>query len=288
MPDGSRISWQDASLASSALEVRLLGLVRYDAALALQQRLVDEIAARTDTRGGVLLCEHPPVISLGCGTTGFDYQPGDLAPHDVGAGDAPPDWELIAAHSARPPARDNAQIPVVWTARGGGAWLLTPGVLAFYAVIPIERLGVSPFAYRECLEQTLVDVARDLDIEADVVPTSSGAAAATPGIACRCGQIGYLGVAVRDGITTFGGALLIAPPREVVEHIPWTPGGRVSTFAAQRQRPTTSATVRESLMRHLAENLGYSEYHLLTGHPWLKRTREVFPAVKPRRGGVPR
>jgi hypothetical protein len=35
--------------------------------------------------------------------------------------------------------------------------------------------------------------------------------------------------------------------------------------------------VRESMIRHLAESLGYDNYHLYTGHPLLERsTRKVY------------
>ncbi len=47
------------------MEVHLLGLVDFAAALQLQERLVYEISGRSDQLGVLLLCEHPPVISIG-------------------------------------------------------------------------------------------------------------------------------------------------------------------------------------------------------------------------------
>ena len=52
---------------------------------------------------------------------------------------------------------------------------------------------------------------------------------------------------------------------------------RVTSLAAQRTRPTGMATVRESLIRHLSQSLGYDSYHLYTGHPLLHRgSRKVY------------
>ena len=39
--------------------------VDFDAALHLQQRLADELRDRSDTRGALILCEHPPIVTIG-------------------------------------------------------------------------------------------------------------------------------------------------------------------------------------------------------------------------------
>ena len=49
---------------TAALDVRLLGTVDFDAAQFLQERLVYEISGRDDRFGGLLLCEHPPLITV--------------------------------------------------------------------------------------------------------------------------------------------------------------------------------------------------------------------------------
>ena len=50
---------------STALDVRLLGMVDFESALFLQERLVYEISGREDLFGGLLLCEHPPLVTVG-------------------------------------------------------------------------------------------------------------------------------------------------------------------------------------------------------------------------------
>ena len=64
MSERSTTSETRAALPS-ALEVHLLGLVDFDSAVALQERLVFDISGRDDQQGALLLCEHPPLITLG-------------------------------------------------------------------------------------------------------------------------------------------------------------------------------------------------------------------------------
>ena len=47
------------------LEVHLLGVVDFDAASFLQERLVYELSGRDDQTGALLLCEHPPIVTIG-------------------------------------------------------------------------------------------------------------------------------------------------------------------------------------------------------------------------------
>ena len=55
----------DLADTSAPLEVYLLGIVDFDSALFLQERLAYEISGRSDAMGTLLLCEHPPLITVG-------------------------------------------------------------------------------------------------------------------------------------------------------------------------------------------------------------------------------
>ena len=57
--------WSPANRKSDALQVYLLGMVDFDSALFLQERLLYEISGRTDRLGGLILCEHPPMVTIG-------------------------------------------------------------------------------------------------------------------------------------------------------------------------------------------------------------------------------
>ena len=103
--------------ADGALEVFLLGLVDFDAALFLQERLMMHVAQRDDGYGALLICEHPPLITIGRSGSQAEI--------------------LCDAHELT--AR---QIDVRWLNRGGGALVHVPGQLALYPILPLARRGL--------------------------------------------------------------------------------------------------------------------------------------------------
>ena len=243
---GTQADWEHAARASSALEVFLLGKVDFASALGLQSRLADQIAQRTDTHGILLVCEHPPTISIG--------REGSFADVLV------ENEELVAR-----------RMEIRWLSRGGGTFVHAPGQVAVYAIIPLDRLKLGLADYRRCLEQTLVATAADLDVEAE-------ASSAVPGATCRCGQFAFIGAGVRDWVTHGGMFVNVSLTNEVLSLVRWSEApSHVTSLATQRTRPTAMPAVRESLIRNLCDALGYDGYHLFTGHPLLHRsTRKVY------------
>lgn len=236
--------WEHFARGSSALEVFLLGKVDFESLLGLQSRLLDQIAQRQDTHGIVLVCEHPATISIGREGSFADV----LVERD----------ELISR-----------QMEVRWLGRGGGTIVHVPGQVAVYPIVPLDRLKLGLAEYRQRLEQTLRALAADLDVDAESTP-------AIPGAACRCGQFAFVGAGVRDWVTHGGMYVNVSVSPEALELVRWG-DIRVTSLATQRNRPTAMATVRESLVRHLAQSLGYDDYLLYTGHPLLHRsTRKVY------------
>jgi len=241
--------WERIHRGSSALEVFLLGKVDFESSLALQSRLLNQVAQRNDRHGILLVCEHPPTISIG--------REGSFADVQVEQD------ELVSR-----------QMEIRWLSRGGGTFVHVPGQVAVYSIVPLARLNLGLTEYRRRLELTLLAVATDLDVEASV-------ATDVPGAECRCGQFGFIGAGVRDWVTHGGVYVNVSVPAEALQLVRWGhPEFRVTSLAAQRGRPTGIASVRESLVRHLAESLGYEDYHLYTGHPLLHRsTRKVYVYV---------
>src|SRR4051812_20367886 len=90
--------------ATSSLEVHLLGLVDFDSAVFLQEKLLYETSERNDTQGALLVCEHPPVVTIG--------REGSSS--------------HILANSSELTAR---QIETRWVNRGGGSIMHAPGQL---------------------------------------------------------------------------------------------------------------------------------------------------------------
>src|SRR5438128_168122 len=94
------------------LQVYLLGVVEFESALAFQRRLVYQISGER-TQAAMLMCEHPPLISVG--------------------------REGSWAHMAGDPGEPR-RLPVRWVNRGGGCFLHVPGQLAIYPIMPLDRL----------------------------------------------------------------------------------------------------------------------------------------------------
>lgn len=228
---------------TAALEVRLLGLVDFDAALALQERLVYELSGRDDAQGALLLCEHPPLITLG--------------------------REASAAQVAADPEDLRAcEIDVRWIARGGGTVVHAPGQLAVYPVLPLERLRLGLHEFRTRLEEAAVAVCHDMRVAARRCPSE-------PGLWSRCGQVAYFGAAVKSWVSYHGLFLNVDPDPSFLSLVARSSGGeRATSLQSLRLRPVSMAGVRESMIRHIADRFGYGRYHIYTGHPWLKRTTQ--------------
>lgn len=225
-----------------ALDVFLLGLVDFDACLHLQERLAADVADRNDGHAALLICEHPPMITVG--------REGSR--------------EHILCESSELVAR---QLDIRWINRGGGCVVHLPGQLAAYPIVPLSLRHLGLAAYRERLEMSVIDVCREL-----LVPASRTAEHA--GVWGRHGQIAQLGVAVRSGVSSQGLFLNVSPRMDALRLVE-SVGGRQSSLAAERMRVTSMHAVRESLVRCIAARLEYARYHLYTGHPLLKRTRRV-------------
>jgi lipoyl(octanoyl) transferase len=225
-----------------ALEVYLLGLVDFDAALALQERLMRDVAGYDDGRGALLVCEHPPLITVG--------REGSRA-------------ELRCSQEELT-AR---QIPVRWLNRGGGSLVHVPGQLVVYPILPVARRGWGLAAFRERLEMSLVDLCEELHVRAWRNPEAAG-------IFCRSGQLSQVGVAVRSSISSHGLFVNVNPRMDALSLVR-SAFGRTTSLAVERGNSVTMPAVRESLIRCLAVRLDYERYHLYTGHPLLKRTKRV-------------
>lgn len=247
MPSIGSTFWSPAGRESASLEVHLLGLVDFDAALFLQERAVFDLIGRDDTQGRLFVCEHPPLISIG--------------------------REGSRTHLRAEPAElRSRQIDVRWLNRGGGCVVHAPGQLAVYPVIPLARLGLGLDEYRRRLEECVLDVCRELRIPAE--------RRAEPGVYCRTGQVAQLAVAVKSWIA-YQGIFVNVRPDMALQRLADPPlrGSPLSSLEAQRQRPVLMREARESLVRNLASRLEYADYHLYTGHPLLVRTRRTAPAT---------
>ena len=150
-----------------------LGLIDYPRALRLQNSAHAHCVK--SVRNVLLLTEHPPVVTLG--------------------------YRRLWAQVKWPPERLARQgIAVVQTERGGGATYHGPGQLIVYPIFSslLRRYGVRRFV--ACLEEVLCRVSQSFGVAA---VRRSG----LPGAWVDSKKLGFVGIAVRRGVSLHGFAL---------------------------------------------------------------------------------
>ncbi len=152
-----------------------LGRLEYGAALALQERLVAEVAAG-ETPEQVLLVEHDPVYTLGRGADAADL--GDAA--------------------------QRLGVPVFRVGRGGGATYHGPGQLVAYPIVRLRAGGRDVHGYVRALERALVATCDRLGVAAHLRDGLTGVWAGE-------GKIASIGIGVRRGVAYHGLALNVCP-----------------------------------------------------------------------------
>jgi lipoyl(octanoyl) transferase len=229
------------------LEVYLLGSIDFDDAVRLQRRLVYDLG---EAGGGALvLCEHPPTISVGRSGSRAHIRVDDEELRDRG-------------------------IRVRWVNRGGGCVLHTPGQLVANLALPLERLGLDLASYLARLNRAIIEVLAEFDLEGSTNPEA-------PGVFLGRARVASIGVAVSRWVAYHGLTLNVGPFLEPFELLDEPgPGGyslRQTSMESRRQRPAPMAKVREALIRRVEEAFGLERHHLYTEHPLVQR--KVRPYV---------
>ena len=163
----------------SPLVIQHLGLISYDDALAMQQRLAD------DRRHGrvpdvLLLLQHPPVITLG-----------------------------VRAHHSRDHVRASddalaaAGVELHETGRGGDVTYHGPGQLVGYPILDLKPDRCDVHRYVRDLEEVLIRVAATFGIDA-------GRAAGLTGVWVGREKLAAIGVRISRWITSHGFALNVS------------------------------------------------------------------------------
>jgi lipoyl(octanoyl) transferase len=220
------------------LRAYLLGTVDFEAVLAFQRTLVYQVAGQRDS-AALVLCEHPPLI-----TVGRHGSPADIR--------SDPD-ELQAR-----------RLRVRWVNRGGGCLLHLPGQLAVYPVVPLDALHLGLAEYLERLHRVVLDLLADFDVRGAARPGHSGVWVGNRMVAA-------VGVAVCDWVAYFGLALNVEPdltPFRLVR----TGGpedGPMTSLARERRGPVRPALVRQRLLEHFRARFECEGPDLFFNHPSL-------------------
>ena len=206
----------------------LPGLTPYPQAAALMRELA---AARSQgaVPDTVIICEHPPVVTLGVST------------------DEQADRVDRAALAAR-------AISVIETDRGGRATYHGPGQLVYYPVFDLADYGRDLRGYVERLQDAIVAALADLGVTAAArddadhvgVFTSAGA------------KIASIGIHVAHWVTTHGFAVNLAGDLE--PFTAFAPCGLTDTpftsVEAETSAPCLRADAEPVINRRLGETLG--------------------------------
>src|SRR5678809_558218 len=155
------------------LEVRRLGLVPYDEALAMQRQLVEERRAGR-VPDLLLLLQHPAVITLGV--------KGDGGRANIVATD-----ERLA----------ELGMAVQETGRGGDVTYHGPGQIVGYPILDLKPDRCDVHRYVRDLEEVMIRVCADYGVAAHRVDGLSGAWVGTE-------KIGAVGVRISRWITSHG------------------------------------------------------------------------------------
>jgi lipoyl(octanoyl) transferase len=228
-----------ATAADAALQAYLLGPVEFEAALALQRLLVYQVAGdRADA--ALLLCEHPPLVTVG--------RQGSRA-HLL--------CEPDELHARRWQVR--------WVNRGGGCLLHVPGQLAAYPVVALDHLGLGVQAYLDRLHQVVIDLLDDFNIRGETRP-------GRPGVWVGPRPIAGVGVAVRSWVTYYGVHFNINPDLEPFRRVRWLGSEEpMTSLERERRGPLRPSLVRERFLEHFAARFGFGRTSLFFDHPFLGR-----------------
>lgn len=232
------------------LQVYLLGTVDFEEMLRVQRRLVYDVAGDRD-RAVLILCEHPPGISVG--------REGSR--------------EHIRCGPAELAAR---RWPIRWVNRGGGCVLHLPGQLAVYPIIALDRAGFGLQAYVDHLHAVIADVLREFDVAATSAPGRAG-------VWVGGRRIAHVGVAVNDWVAYFGATLNINPDMELLKRVTDGRNGELPTTSMERERraPVRPAAVRQRFVEAFRTEFQFDRVSLFPSLPELARQARI-DAVTPR------
>jgi len=206
------------------LEVRRLGVIGYEEALALQRHLVEERRAER-VPDLLLLLQHTPVITLGVKGDGGRAN--------------------IVATSDRLAALG---ISVHETGRGGDVTYHGPGQIVGYPILDLRPDRCDVHRYVRDVEEVMIRVCADYGVSADRIKGLTGAWVGSE-------KIGAIGVRISRWITSHGFAFNVSTNLDHFQLI--VPCGitdrGVTSLEKELGRHVPTADVEDALVKHFAD-----------------------------------
>jgi lipoyl(octanoyl) transferase len=238
---------QNREGSTRVLNAYLLGRLDFDELLALQRRLVYEVAGNRSA-GVLLICEHGPGITIG--------REGSLA-------------------HVRLEARElaNRGWPVRWVNRGGGCLVSAPGQVVLYPILALDRFNLNVQSYLNLLHEWLLAALASFEVQAEARPPLAGVWAGQR-------RLAHVGIAVRDWVASFGCTVNVEPNLSWFRDVSCDGDDRpMTSLARERQAPVRPAAVRQRLLADFADRFGFERVSLFHQHPLLFGRPPVHAAV---------
>lgn len=203
-------------------EIRDLGFIDYAATYQLQKECVGRVAA-----GGaqvLLLCEHPPVITLG-----RLAQEANVL-----------NREAIASKGIR----------IISIDRGGDVTLHSPGQLVVYPILRLENFKKDLRWYLHQLEQVAIDLLMTFGIVADRIPGKTG-------VWVDGEKIASIGIGVKKWVAFHGLAINVCTDLEVFDLIkPCGLDVRMTSMTRIKGEMVDMGEVKERLVECFSRGFG--------------------------------
>jgi lipoyl(octanoyl) transferase len=240
--NGEFLSTPGQTQSDAVLRIYLLGTVDFEAALLLQRRLAYEVAGDR-SQAALVLCQHPPVITVG----------------------------RQGSHShilCEPEELQSRRWHIRWVNRGGGCLLQVPGQLALYPILPLDRLGLGLEDYVHHLQDVIVALLGDFLIRGEMHPGRAG-------VWARSRLLAGIGIAVWDWVSYFGAVVNVNPPLDLFRLVRCGGPQEEPMTSLERERggPVSPALVRQRCIEHFTSRFGFGRYSLFTDHPLLGSTQ---------------
>lgn len=226
----------------NVLHAYLLGTVDFETILQLQRRLHYEVSGNRE-QGCLILCEHPPIITVGRQGSRAHVL---LEPEELRVRD----WR------------------VRWVNRGGGAWLHLPGQLAVYPILALDHLELDLHSYLQRLSQVAQAVLGEFSLRGSIRADKNG-------VRVNDRLLAAMGVAVKDWVSYFGAIFNINPDLEFFRHVRC--GGMreppMTSLERERRGRLQATLVRERFVEQFQTQFGFARVSLFTDHAALRNRR---------------